>query len=59
MIKNDSFLDKAHSKFRDIIPDGDIPSMCQCSRHLGSVNVDWKECKPEMELYFEIGDFKG
>jgi hypothetical protein len=57
-VKNDSFLDKTHDTYREIQPDGEIPSMCKCARHKGSLVVDWK-IKPDFELYYEIGDYKG
>jgi len=56
--KNDSYLDKSHDAYRDIVPDGEIPDMCQCGRHKASIKVDWID-KPEFALYCEYGEHKG
>ena len=59
IVKNDKFLDKAHCKWRELEEDGEIESQnCLCPRHKPSVRVDWRNKKPEMELYVKIGSIK-
>ena len=58
LVKNDSFLDKSHTNYRDVEPDGNIPKMCVCPRHKGSLRVDWKS-KPNFEFYKKFGYVKG
>ena len=57
-VHNDKLLDKAHSNYRDVQPDGGIPNMCKCPRHRASLRVRFKKI-PEMELYARIGEVKG
>ncbi len=60
VIKNDKHLFKAHRNFRELEPDGEIPKMCRCPKHRGSLKVVWRDNKaPNMTKYAEYGDIKG
>ena len=58
MVKNDKFLDLRHFRYGKVYPDGEIPNICKCTTHLGIIKVGWK-VKPEFDLYFEYGSYKG
>lgn len=57
---NDKLLDKSHHIYRGLVPNGEIPNMCKCPRHKSSIKVRFKnDKKPDMDLYIQIGDYKG
>ena len=56
---NDKYLDKHNPMYRDLSPDGEIPTdKCRCPRHKGSIRVRFKQ-KPELELFALVGQAKG
>lgn len=34
-------------------------SQCMCAEHLGGTRVKWRTTKPEVIIYYEIGDIQG
>ena len=58
VVENDSFLDKSQQNYRELIQDGEIPEMCSCTRHKGSIKVSWKQ-KPIFDLYYKVGEISG
>jgi hypothetical protein len=60
VVKNDKLLDKSHQDWREVVPDGPIPSMnCGCPRHKPSLRVGWANGVPVFKLFAKIGESKG
>lgn len=56
-VYNDKYLFKQHSGYRDLYSDGEeIPDICICPRHKGSIRVKWKNYIPKLLFYAKIGN---